>query len=102
MTISHLIKTFNDELNALTGHFSEGILLTQLTYKNCAGALAGVAQVVGHHPAKQKVSGLIPTQGTCLGCRFGPQSGQVQEATNQCFPLTLMFLSPFSLPSPLS
>ena len=34
------------------------------------GALAGVAQLVGHCPAKQKVAGLIPSQGTCLGCRF--------------------------------
>ena len=34
------------------------------------------------HPAKQKVMGLIPSQGTCLRCKFGPWSGRVREATN--------------------
>ena len=59
--------------------------------------LTGVAQLVGHRPTKQKVAGSIP--GTYLGCRFG----YIQEATNQSFSLTLMFLSlSFSLPSPLS
>ena len=30
-------------------------------------ALTGVAPWVGHHPANQKVTGSIPSQGTCLG-----------------------------------
>ena len=34
----------------------------------------GVAQLVGHYPAKQRVTGLIPGQGNCLGCRFGAWS----------------------------
>ena len=45
----------------------------------------GVALTAGHRPANQKVTGSIPGQGTCLSCRFGPQLGQVQEATNRCF-----------------
>ena len=36
-------------------------------------ALAGVAQWIQCWPANQRVAGLIPTQGTCLGCWPGPQ-----------------------------
>ena len=36
-------------------------------------ALAGVAQWIEFRPADQRVAGLIPSQGTCLGCRPGPQ-----------------------------
>ena len=36
-------------------------------------ALAGVAQSGEHQPANQRVTGLVPSQGTCLGCRPGPQ-----------------------------
>ena len=46
---------------------------------------------------------MIPSQGTCLGCRFVPQSGHVQETTDLWFSLTLMILSlSFSPSSPLS
>ena len=48
-------------------------------------ALTDVAQLVGCHTAKQKVTSSIPGQGTCLGCRPGPQLGCMQAATNQCF-----------------
>ena len=34
--------------------------------------LTSVAQVVGCPRAKQKVTGSIPGQGTCLSCGFGP------------------------------
>ena len=69
--------------------------------------LTGVAQGVGCHPADQKVTNLIPSQGTCLDRGFGPQLERVWEATDQCFSLTLMFLSlsfclPFPLPPPAS
>ena len=47
-------------------------------------ALTGVAQLVGHCPAKQKVVDLIPSQGTCLGYGFGPQVG-MHKRGNQCF-----------------
>ena len=34
-------------------------------------ALTGVAQWVACHPPNLKVTGLIPDQGTCLGCGLG-------------------------------
>ena len=49
------------------------------------GALASVAQLVGHPPTKRKVTGLIPGQGTCLHGAPGPHLGLVQEATDGCF-----------------
>ena len=55
-------------------------------------ALTGVAQWVGHSPRKQKVAGSIPCQGTCLGWRFHSQLGQIQEAADWCFSVTLIFL----------
>ena len=58
-----------------------------------------VAQWIEHQPVNQKVTSLIPTQGTCLGCGPGSLVGGVQEATDQCVSYTLMFLY---LPSPLS
>ena len=36
-------------------------------------ALAGVAQWIEHGPANQRVTGSIPSEGTCLGFRPGPQ-----------------------------
>ena len=41
--------------------------------KGCGTALAGVAQWIEHPPMNQRVTGSIPSQGTCLGCRPGPQ-----------------------------
>ena len=50
-----------------------------------------------------KEGGLLPRQGTHLGCRSGPWLECIWEATNQCSCLTLMFLSlSSSLPSSLS
>ena len=36
-------------------------------------ALAGVAQWTECWPANQSLAGSIPSEGTCLGCRPGPQ-----------------------------
>ena len=36
-------------------------------------ALAGVAQRTERWPENQRAAGSIPSQGTCLGCRSGPQ-----------------------------
>ena len=41
--------------------------------KNEERALAGVAQWIECWPANQRVSGSIPSQGTCLGFGPGPQ-----------------------------
>ena len=36
-------------------------------------ALAGVAQWIERGPTKQRVTSLIPSQGTCLGCGLSHQ-----------------------------
>ena len=36
-------------------------------------------------PIQQMVAPSIPSQGTRWGCRFGPQSGSVQETTHPCY-----------------
>ena len=51
-----------------------------------------VAQLVG---LSSHIMDSIPVQGTYLGCKFDPWLGHVQEAADQCFSLTLMFLFPF-------
>ena len=56
--------------------------------------LAGVAQWIEHRPAKQKVAGLIPSQGTCLGCRPGPQY-RAHERQPHIDVSLLLFLPPF-------
>ena len=38
-----------------------------------------MAQLVGFHPVKRKVTGSIPIQGTYLGCRFGPSQGTYER-----------------------
>ena len=54
------------------------------------GALAGVAQWIECQPVNQKVTGLIPGQGTCLGCGPGPPQGvherqPIVSLTHRCF-----------------
>ena len=44
-----------------------------ISVKNKILSMAGVAQWIEHMPANQRVTSLIPSQGTCLGCRSGPQ-----------------------------
>ena len=61
-----------------------------------------MAQLVGHHPANQRVVGWIPSQGTFLGCGFGPGRGAYKRQlvnvspSHQCFSPSLspsLFLS---------
>ena len=53
-------------------------------------------------PTRWKVTSLIPTQGTCPGCRFSPRSGHMGEATDWYF-LSHWCSSPSFSPSlPLS
>ena len=42
-------------------------------------ALAGVAQWIEHQPVNQRITGTIPSQGTCLGCGPGPQYGACER-----------------------
>ena len=56
-------------------------------------ALAGVAHRMEHLSVNQTVVGLIPHQGTCLGCRPGPQLGLCER---QLTDVSLhLFLPPF-------
>ena len=65
--------------------------------------LTGVTQLLEQHPSEQKVADSIPGRSTRRGCRFGPQSGHIQETTNGRLSHTAMLLSfSFSLPSLLS
>ena len=70
------------------------IVLGPRPYTQKHVTLTGVVQLVGHCPAKQKVTSSIPGQDTCLGCRFGPQSGCIREAT------THWYFSPSVCPLP--
>ena len=45
-------------------------------------ALAGVAQWIECQSANQRVAGLIPSQGTCLGCGPGPRLGVCESQTH--------------------
>ena len=55
-----------------------------------------MAELVGVLPPSRKVAGSILSQGTCLCCRFNPQSGCIREATDQYFSLVSKFLSSLS------
>ena len=50
-----------------------------------------IAQLIGHHPAKQKVTGSIPSQDICLGCGLVPDLGMCERQqinvslTHRCF-----------------
>ena len=56
--------------------------------------LAGEAQRIEHRPVNQKVTGSIPSQGTCLGCGPGPQLGEHDRKPHIDVSLPL-FLPPF-------
>ena len=57
-------------------------------------ALAGVAQWIECRPVNQRVDGSIPSQGTRLGCRPGPQLGLCEGQPHIDVSLPL-FLLPF-------
>ena len=67
-------------------------------------ALAGVAQWIEHGPANQKVAGLIPSQGTCLGWGPDPWLGACERQPIHVYLLNIDVLLSlvFSLPPPLS
>ena len=70
MHISQTQSTYSKNLHR-TEKYPESIHL----FKNMYQALAGVAQWIECQPTNQRVTGSIPSQGTCLGCRPGPQQG---------------------------
>ena len=54
--------------------------------------LPGVAQWIEHQTVNQRVTGSIPSQGTCLGCRPGPQLGVCERQPPVDVSLPLFFL----------
>ena len=66
------------------------------SYKVHHRDLAGVAQWIEYWPVNQKITGLVPGQGTCLGCRPGPHWGVCERQPHIDVSL------PLSLPSHLS
>ena len=58
--------------------------------KSRKSALAGVAQWIECRPAKQRVDGSIPSQGTCLGCGAGPQLGPGERQPHICVSLPVL------------
>ena len=69
--------------------------------RNAILTLTGVAQLVGHCPAKQKVASSIPGQDPCPHCKFGPWSRTNERHWSWGFSPTSMFLT-LSPPFPLS
>ena len=59
-------------------------------------APAGVAQWTECRPVNQRVTSLIPSQGTCLGCGPGHQEGAFERQPHIDASL-LLFLPPFPL-----
>ena len=57
-------------------------------------AVAGVVQWIEHQPENQRVVGSVPSQGTCLGCRPGPQYRACERQPHIDVSLPL-FLLPF-------
>ena len=64
--------------------------LLPCSFKKCVRALDCVAQWIERWPVNRKVAGLIPCQGTCLGCEPGAQLGVCERQ-----PIGV-FLPPFS------
>ena len=66
----------------------------QDTLKGGRTALAGIAQWIEGWPEHQRVTGLIPSLGICLGCGPGPQGGALERQPHIDVSLPL-FLPPF-------
>ena len=77
-----------------TSILAASLCLYTVHIRDRKGALAGVAQWIECWPENQRVTGSIPSQGTCLGCGPGPQWGlhERQPHINVSLPL---FLPPF-------
>ena len=73
----------------MKGFFTTTVLLG----KDTDPALAEWLSWLEHHPVHQQFASLIPSQCAYLGCVFGPHLGNLWDAMDQCFSLTLMFLS---------
>ena len=76
--VTKVIPYTYTNFSILKGYYFTGLTFISLTLlwnliKILLSALAGVAQWIEHQPVNPKFLGLIPSQGTCLGCRPGAQ-----------------------------
>ena len=68
-----------------------GILyLYHLYYQKSGLALADVAQWIKCWPVNQRAAGLIPSQGTCLGCGLGSQERECERLPDTDVSLPLL------------
>ena len=75
-----------------TTHLVRGKTDQEPDIRRLSLAMAGVAQWTECRPRNQRVAGSIPSQGTCLGCKPGPQVVcEMQPHIDVSLPL---FLSP--------
>ena len=70
------------------------LIPVKIYFENDYLAPAGVAQWIEHWPVNPKVTGLISSQSTCLGCGLGPQLGACERQPHIDVSLPL-FLPPF-------
>ena len=73
-------------------------LTTLFSERDEALALTDEASLVGCHPEKGKVAGLIPGQGTCLGCGFSPLLGVPTRSNRSMFLAHIDVSLPLILP----
>ena len=80
------------------GTKQEAAFILLFFFKSSPKALGGVAKWIECQPANQRVTSLIPSQGTCLGCRPGPQCGvcKRQQDIDVFLPLFLLLFPSFS------
>ena len=81
--IRYMICIFFLPVCDLSFHSLNCVFWTQklfiLLKSNLFSALAGVAQWIEHQPVNWKIASLIPSHGTCLGCRPGPHLGACER-----------------------
>ena len=96
--ISYYILNHNAEvgfhfLNKMPCGQTKSAEILQTAALRCSiPALPGVAQWIEGRPVNRKVAGLIPSQGTCLGCRPAPPLGAHERQPHIDVSL---FLTPF-------
>ena len=89
VTVSSLISP------SLHGVFYLRLIPVFKNHKMCLGQCGSVCWALS---TNQKVAGLIPGQGTCVGCWFGPQLGCLRKvAVNRCFSSSLSSSLPLLL-----
>ena len=101
-THTHTLKTRGKIVNSCS--WKQMFYLKMTVNKHllllCPGCCGSLGWSIIH---SQGATGLIPGQGTFLGCGFNPQLGRVWEAIDWCFSLVSTFLFlPYCLPSSIS